>query len=96
MWAEDRDLLRITEAALNPFSRTELCTRCALGDAMRRHIWGFNLPLGGNPVIQIVPFFDIGMTEEAGKAELGHFYGYHGRRAWPNRAEDCSIQIKHF
>lgn len=56
MWAEDRDLSGIMKAALNPFSGTELCTRHILGDAMDRHIQGSNLPLGGNPVIQIVPF----------------------------------------
>jgi hypothetical protein len=47
-------------------------------------------------VVQIFPFFDMGMAEEAGKAELGYVYGYHGKRTWPNRAEGCSIQIKHF
>lgn len=36
----------------------------------------------------------MGMAEEAGKAERGCFYGCHRTRAWPNRAEVFSNQIK--
>lgn len=45
LWAEDRGLWRLMEAALDPSSRTGFCTSCALGVAMSRHSQGSSLPL---------------------------------------------------
>lgn len=49
----------------------ELCKRCALNDAMSRHIQGSDLPLGGNPVVQILPILTWEWQRRLGKLSGG-------------------------
>lgn len=49
----------------------ELCKRCALDDAMSRHIQGSDLPLGGNPVVRILPILTWEWQRRLGKLSGG-------------------------